>query len=98
MSELALSHVRAVLCEPRDPVNIAAVVRAMKNMGMLHLDLVRPASYDAADIERVAHDTRDIVSAIRHFDSLDAALADCIWVAAFTARRRAAPCGHGRQR
>jgi len=90
MSELALSHVRVVLCEPRDRVNIAAVVRAMKNMGMLHLDLVRPASYDAADIERVAHDTRDIVSAIRHFDSLDAALADCIWVAAFTARRRAA--------
>jgi TrmH family RNA methyltransferase len=90
MADPLLSRVRVVLCEPRDPVNVAAVVRAMKNMGVTQLDLVRPAGYDPADIERVAHDTRDIVSAIRHFDALDAALADCTYVAAFTARRRAA--------
>jgi tRNA/rRNA methyltransferase/tRNA (cytidine32/uridine32-2'-O)-methyltransferase len=46
--------------------------------------------YDPTRIERVAHDTRDVVAATRHFDTLDEALADCVQVAAFTARRRAA--------
>jgi tRNA/rRNA methyltransferase/tRNA (cytidine32/uridine32-2'-O)-methyltransferase len=79
-----------VLHEPQDPVNIAAVVRAMKNMGVVALRLVRPASYDPTRIEGVAHDTADIVRDIRHFDTLDQALADCVRVAGFTARRRAA--------
>jgi TrmH family RNA methyltransferase len=38
----------------------------------------------------VAHDTRDIVSRIRTFESLDDAVADCVYTAGFTARRRAA--------
>lgn len=85
-----LANVRVVLLEPQDPVNIAAVVRAMKNMGISELSLVRPVEYDITRIELVAHDTRDIAERIRHFDSLDEALADCVAVAAFTARRRAA--------
>jgi tRNA/rRNA methyltransferase/tRNA (cytidine32/uridine32-2'-O)-methyltransferase len=85
-----LSNVRVVLLEPQDPVNIAAVVRAMKNMGLTELRLVRPVEYDITRIELVAHDTRDIAERIRHFDTLDEALADCVDVAAFTARRRAA--------
>jgi tRNA/rRNA methyltransferase/tRNA (cytidine32/uridine32-2'-O)-methyltransferase len=79
-----------VLHEPQDPVNIAAVVRAMKNMGVAALRLVRPVPYDPSRIEGVAHDTGDVVRGIRHFDALDEALADCVRVAAFTARRRAA--------
>jgi tRNA/rRNA methyltransferase/tRNA (cytidine32/uridine32-2'-O)-methyltransferase len=82
--------VRVVLLEPQDPVNIAAVVRAMKNMGLAQLHLVRPVDYDITRIELVAHDTRDIAERIRHFDSLDEAIADCVEVVAFTARRRAA--------
>jgi len=87
-----LAHINAcvVLYEPQDPINVAAVVRAMKNMGVLDLRLVRPVEYDASRIELVAHDTRDVVQRIRHFDTLDAALAGCVKVAAFTARRRAA--------
>jgi tRNA/rRNA methyltransferase/tRNA (cytidine32/uridine32-2'-O)-methyltransferase len=85
-----LANVRVVLLEPQDPVNIAAVVRAMKNMGLHDLRLVRPVEYDITRIELVAHDTRDIAERIGHFDSLDEALADCVEVAAFTARRRAA--------
>jgi TrmH family RNA methyltransferase len=88
--ESPLDAVRVVLHEPQDPVNIAAVVRAMKNMGVRALRLVRPASFDETQIERVAHHTRDVAGAIRRFDSLDDALADCVRVAAFTARRRAA--------
>jgi tRNA/rRNA methyltransferase/tRNA (cytidine32/uridine32-2'-O)-methyltransferase len=85
-----LDNVCVVLDEPQDPVNIAAVVRAMKNMGVHQLRLVRPVEYDPTRVERVAHDTRDIVARIRHFDSLGDALADCVHVAGFTARRRAA--------
>ncbi len=90
MSDHSLANVCVVLHEPQDPVNIAAVVRAMKNMGVHALRLVRPVPYDPTRIEQVAHDTREVVARIRHFDSLDAALADCVRVAAFTARRRAA--------
>jgi TrmH family RNA methyltransferase len=86
----ALGNVCIVLVEPQDPVNIAAVVRAMKNMGVHQLRLVNPVEYDPSRVERVAHDTRDIVSGVRHFDSLDDAIADCVFVAGFTARRRKA--------
>jgi TrmH family RNA methyltransferase len=86
----ALSAVRVVLYEPQDPVNIAATVRAMKNMGVRDLRLVAPKAYDASRIEAVAHGTSDIVSGIRHHDTLDDALADCVRVAGFTARHRTA--------
>ena len=85
-----LDAVRVVLYEPQDPINIGAVVRAKKNMGVSDLRLVRPVEYDANRIEQVAHNTRDVVARIRHHESLDEALADCVRVAAFTARRRAA--------
>lgn len=83
-------NIRVVLFEPQDPVNIAAVVRAMKNMGVGHLCLVNPVAYDATRIEGVAHDTREVVARIRHFAALDDALADCVHVAAFSGKRRAA--------
>lgn len=85
-----LSRLRVVLYEPLDPVNIAATVRAMKNMGVADLRLVRPVAYEANRIEGVAHDTHDIVRRIVHTDTLDEALAGTVRVAAFTARRRAA--------
>ena len=86
----ALDNVCVVLVEPQDPVNIAAVVRAMKNMGVHQLRLVNPVDYDPSRVERVAHDTRDIVSAVRHFATLDEAIGDCVFAAGFTARRRKA--------
>jgi TrmH family RNA methyltransferase len=86
----ALDAVRVVLHEPQDPVNIAATVRAMKNMGVSRLRLVRPVEYDPWRLEGIAHDTQDVINRVERFDDLDAALADCVRVAAFTARRRAA--------
>ena len=85
-----LDAVHVVLYEPQDPINIAATVRAMKNMGARSLRLVRPVAYDPNLIEIVAHDTRDVVEGIRHFESLDDAIADCVRVAAFAGKRRAA--------
>jgi len=90
MADSPLDAVRVVLYETQDPINIAAVVRAMKNMGVSHLRLVRPVEYDLNRVQQVAHDTHDVAARIQHFDTLDEALADCVRVAGFTARRRAA--------
>jgi TrmH family RNA methyltransferase len=84
-----LDQVAIVLNEPQDPVNIAATVRAMKNMGVRQLRLVNPVQYDPWRIEGVAHGTRDLVDQIRHFGSLREALSDCVQVAAFAGKRRA---------
>ncbi|HEU4993703.1 MAG TPA: TrmJ/YjtD family RNA methyltransferase [Gemmatimonadaceae bacterium] len=85
-----LEQIAVVLHEPQDPVNIAATVRAMKNMGVADLRLVRPVEYDPQRLEGIAHNTRDLIDSIRHFDTFDAAVADCVYLAGFTARRRAA--------
>ena len=85
----ALDNVVIVLHRPQDPINIGAVVRAMKNMGVTQLRLVKPCPYDPWRIEGVAHGTRDVVSRIAHFDTLNEALADCVQVAAFAGKRRA---------
>ncbi len=61
----------------------------MKNMGVSQLRLVQPCPYDPWRIEGVAHGTRDVVAKIRHFDTLEAAVADCVMVAAFAGKRRA---------
>ncbi len=90
MSESRLSAVRVVLFEPQDPINIGATIRAMKNMGVSRLRLVRPVAYDPFRLAGVAHDTQELIDAIEHFDDLESALADCVRVAGFTARRRAA--------
>ena len=88
MTDSVLHRVRVVLFEPQDPVNIAATVRAMKNMGVRDLVLVRPVEYTAFRLEGIAHDTFDIIERIRPVETLDEALADCVHVAAFSARRR----------
>lgn len=87
---MSLSRVRVVLHEPQDPVNIAATVRAMKNMGVFALRLVRPAPYEPDRLEGIAHNTRDLIDAIQVFDDFDAAVQDCVRLVGFTARRRAA--------
>lgn len=90
MSDSLLSRVRVVLHETQDLVNIAATVRAMKNMGIGDLRLVRPLVFDAWRVQGIAHDTADVVERMRTHDALEDAIADCVLVAAFTARRRAA--------
>ncbi|HMI48569.1 MAG TPA: TrmH family RNA methyltransferase, partial [Gemmatimonadaceae bacterium] len=85
-----LSAVRVVLYEPQDLVNIAATIRAMKNMGCSNLFLVRSVEYDPWRLEGIAHDTGDIIERIRNCETIEEALEGCVRVAGFTARRRAA--------
>jgi TrmH family RNA methyltransferase len=85
-----LSQVIVVLFEPQNPINIGATVRAMANMGLGSLRLVNPVEYDAACIEGIAHGTRELVSRITHFPSLEEAVADCVRVHAYVGKPRAA--------
>jgi len=90
MTASLLARIAVVLVEPQDPVNIAATVRAMANMGVSDLRLVKPVSYEAVRLEGIAHGTRALIDSIKHFESFDDAVADCVRLVAFTARRRAA--------
>ena len=90
MTESRLSRIAIVLYEPQNPINIAATIRAMKNMGASTLRLVRPCEYDPVRLEGIAHDTRDLIDTIETYPDFETAVADCVRLVGFTARRRAA--------
>lgn len=79
-----------VLHEPQDLVNIAHVVRGMKNFGLRDLRLVNPGEYESYRVEGIAHQTQDVLARVRTFQTLEAAIADCVHVVGFTARGRTA--------
>jgi TrmH family RNA methyltransferase len=79
-----------VLQEPQELVNIAHVVRGMKNFGMRDLRLVSPREYEAYRVEGIAHQTQDILARVRVYPTLEEALADCVHIVGFTARGRTA--------
>ena len=79
-----------VLVNPQDIVNIASAVRIAKNFGIEQVRLVDPEVFDPYRIEGIAHNTADLVARIEIFDSLDQAVADCVFTAVLTARERAA--------
>ena len=75
-----LDPIIVVLNRPQEVVNIGAVVRAMKNMGISHLRLVRPEPFTGDEILRVAHRCDDIIDRMTIHDQLDDALADTNYV------------------
>jgi tRNA/rRNA methyltransferase/tRNA (cytidine32/uridine32-2'-O)-methyltransferase len=82
--------ITVVLHEPQDLVNIAHVVRAMKNFAFRDLRLVSPRVYDAHRIEGIAHQSHDLLQRVVVYESLEPAIADCVHVVGFTARGRSA--------
>ena len=83
-------NITVVLHKPQDLINIAVVIRAMKNFGFRDLRLVSPAEFDVRRIEGIAHKSGDIAQRATVFDDLDDALADFTLVAGLTARGRTA--------
>src|SRR5690606_7583506 len=77
-----------VLNETQDLVNIAGAVRALLNMGLSRLRLVRPAEFDPYRIAGIAHGSEELLARCEFFDTLPDALADCVHVVGTTARRR----------
>ena len=93
-----LDQIVIVLVEPQNLVNIAGVVRAMKNMGLGRLRLVRPGDFDAWRIGGIAHRSEDIVEKAQILDSLPEALAGISLVVGTTARARTAQRNYVRPR
>ena len=81
-----LTRVRIVLVRPRDAMNVGAAARAMKNMGMLQLTLVKPAVRAVATAATVAVHARDIVARARTVETVAEAVGDCHLVVGTTCR------------
>lgn len=98
MSATPLDNLNVVLVEPQNVVNIAGVIRAMKNMGVRRLRLVRPADFDAWRIGGIAHRSEDVIESTVILDSLEEAVEDCVYVVGTSARARTAHRNYGRPR
>lgn len=90
--------VAVVVHRSQNLINLASIVRLMKNYGLRDLRLVAPAEWDVRRIEGIAHQSGDLLKRVRLFDALEEALADCTFVAGLTARGRAARRNYTRPR
>ena len=70
-----LSRVAIVLVEPREPGNIGAAARAMANMGLSRLVLVRPPAFLVPEAYRMALAAKPILEGAVVAEDLGAALA-----------------------
>jgi TrmH family RNA methyltransferase len=77
-------HLRVVLVDARNPLNIGAAARAMSNFGFRHLRVVNP--YDVAfEGARSAVDAAEVLASAEKFQTVAEAVADCSLVVGTTA-------------
>ena len=80
-----------VLVETQDLVNVAGSVRAMLNMGLARLRLVKPEeAFDPRRVAGIAHGAEPLIERVEFHDSLDDAVRDAALVVGTSARRRTA--------
>ena len=82
------SAIHIVLVDTSHPGNIGAAARAMKNMGLSSLVLVRPQSYPDPEATVRASGAADLLAKASVLPSIDAAIAGCGLVFGTSARRR----------
>jgi TrmH family RNA methyltransferase len=80
--------VRIVLINPSHPGNIGSVARAMKNMALDDLVLVRPRVFPHAEATALAAGADDILAGARVVDNVAEAIGDCAFIAGTTSRPR----------
>jgi tRNA/rRNA methyltransferase len=88
--------VRIVLLRPRNPENLGAVARALKNFGLDDWSISELGTHDFATMRRVAVHAEELLDRPRLVATLDEAVADCAWVVGTSSRavkgkRRLAP-------
>jgi TrmH family RNA methyltransferase len=83
--------VRIVLVDTNHPGNIGAAARAMKNMGLTELHLVRPQFFPNPDASARASGAEDVLAAARVHERFEEAIADCGLVVGTSARQRHLP-------
>lgn len=79
--------VRLVLLRPRNPENLGAVARVMKNFGLDDWAIAALGTHDFAAARRVAVHAEDLLDRPRLVETLGEALADCAWVVGTSSRR-----------
>jgi len=77
-----------VLVEPSHPGNIGAAARAMKNMALDDLVLVRPKLFPHPEATARASGADDVLAKVRVVGTLAEAIAGCGFIAATTSRHR----------
>lgn len=80
--------IRIVLVDPAHPGNIGAVARAMKNMGLSELHLVRPRYFPNSEATARASGAEDVLTNARVHENFADAIADCGLVVGTSARLR----------
>src|ERR1700744_4990284 len=80
--------VRVVLIDPSHPGNIGSVARALKNMPLADLPLVRPRSFPHGESNALGAGADDVLANARVVDTLAEAIADCAFIAGTTSRPR----------
>ena len=83
-----LSSIRFVLVGTTHPGNIGAVARAMKNMALSNLYLVKPKHYPSADATARASGADDLLSTAVVCGTVQEAIADCNLVIGASVRSR----------
>ncbi|HET7754556.1 MAG TPA: RNA methyltransferase [Anaeromyxobacteraceae bacterium] len=84
---MATLPARIVLLRPRNPQNLGAVARALKNFGLADWAVVELGTHDFAAARRVAVGAEDLLDRPRLVRTLDDAVADCAWVVGTSSRR-----------
>ena len=83
-----MAQVCVVLKDTTHPGNIGAAARAMKTMGCANLRLAAAKTRIDGTSRAMSAHALDVLQDAAFYDTLDAAVADCTHVFAFTARRR----------
>jgi TrmH family RNA methyltransferase len=79
-------HISFILIEPKEPGNIGAAARAMKNMGFHHLELVKPVQFLSDEAQWMACNAIDVLEKATVHSSYKAAIKDKSMVIGTTRR------------
>ena len=87
-ARLQLANVRIVLVDTLLTRNIGAAARAMKTMGLVRLQLVRPQQLPDGEAYKLAAGSEDVLNSAEVFPDLATAISDCALIFGVSARRR----------
>jgi tRNA/rRNA methyltransferase/tRNA (cytidine32/uridine32-2'-O)-methyltransferase len=78
---------RFVLLRPRNAENLGAAARALKNFGLADWVWVGHVPEDLTPARKLAVHAGDVLDGVRRVDTLEEAVADCVWVVGTSSRR-----------
>ena len=86
-----LNSVRVVLVGTTHPGNIGATARAMKNMGIVNLALIKPKDFPSNEAIYRSKAAKDVLESAQIYENLEDAVSDCELVIGTSARGRTVP-------